>query len=221
MMKASRGVGVLNRLILLVFLIIVAIIVVAYFLSPGSPFRTQAVPTPAPVTVGQIQKLYRLQTAEVTGQTIVQGETSSALPFSKATISYQVIMTMTAGIDLSQLKDSDIRSDGETLTVTLPQPVEMGETTDFIPIAENKEVFAGPSEKKELPKLVVDEGKNRIRTTIREQGQLMKEAKANAEDELRNLIFQIAPQYKRVVFVYGPQPSPNTTAKPSPTGPPR
>src|SRR4051812_44742873 len=113
--KSSRGVGFLNRLILLVLLITAAIIAIAYFLSPNSPFHA-APPAPAPVTIGQIKKLYRLQTAEVTGQTIIQGETSSALPFSKATISYQVIMTMTAGIDLSQLQDSDIRSDGETLT---------------------------------------------------------------------------------------------------------
>lgn len=218
--KSSRGVSVLNRLILLVLLIAAAIIGVAYFLSPSSPFKA-APPAPAPVTIGQIQKLYRLQTAQVTGQTIIQGETSSALPFSKATISYQVIMTMTAGIDLSQLKDSDIRTDGETLTVTLPTPMVLSEATDFVPIAENKEFFAGPSEKKDLPKIVVDEGKKRVRTTILEQGQLMRDARVNAEDELRNLIFQIAPQYKKVVFVQVPGPSPGTSVAPSPSGPPK
>ncbi len=214
------GIGILNQLILLVFLGALAIIAIAYLLSPSSPFKS-APPAPAPVTIGQIQKLYRLQTAQVAGSTIVEGQTNSALPFSKATLSYQVIITMTAGVDLSKLKDSDIQPDGDTLNIYLPPPEILSESSDFTPVAESKQILAGPSEKKELPKMVVDEGKKRVRQSIMDQGILMRDARINAEDQIRNLIFQIAPQYRRVIFLQTPLASPSPAVSPKPSGPPR
>ncbi len=215
------GVSILYQLMFLVLVITAAVIAIAFVLSPGGPFRPAPPPTPAPISIGQIQKAYKLQTAEVTGSTIVEGETNSALPFSKAKLTYQIFVTLTAGIDMMQLKDSDVRPDGETLTIVLPDPQILGETSEFVPVAETKEIFSGPSEKKELPKIVVDEGKKRVRTTIIEQGKLLKDARINAEDELRNLVLQIAPQYKRVVFIQNPSGSPTVRASPSPSGPPR
>jgi hypothetical protein len=218
----GRGAGLLNRIILLVILIPLAVLGIAYFFSPSGPFRTQSTtPAPAPITIGQIQKLYRLETAQITGQTIIEGQTGSALPFSSAKITYQVILTMTAGIDMSQLKDTDIQSDGETLTIMLPAPQVLSETSEFVPIAENKEILSGPSEKKDLPKLVVDEGKKRVHQSIIEQGELFRQARTNAEDSLRNLIFQIAPQYKKIIFLQPATASPSVKSNPSPTGLPK
>jgi hypothetical protein len=211
----------LNQLIVLVLVLTVAVIAIAFFLSPNSPFKSSTTTTPAPITIGQIKKLYRMETAQVTGQTIVEGETKNALPFSSAKLTYQVVMTMTAGIDMSQLKDSDVRIEGDTLTIVLPSPQVLNEEDSFTPVAENKEIFSGPSEKKELPQIIVDEGKRRVRQTILEQGQLMKDARTNAEDELRNLIFQIAPQYKTINFVQTPLPSASPGTSPGPTGAPR
>lgn len=222
MSARRRSAGFLNQLIVLVLVLAVAAIAVAFFLSSSSPFKsTTTVSTPAPITIGQIRQLYRLETAQVTGQTIVEGETKNALPFSSAKLTYQVIMTMTAGIDLSQLKDSDVRIEGDTITIVLPPPQILNEDSSFVPIAQNREIFSGPSEKKELPQIVVDEGKRRVRQTILEQGQLMKEARTKAEDNLRNLIFQIAPQYKTVNFVQAPLPSPSPSTRAGPTGAPR
>ena len=212
--------GLLNRVIALVILVIVAVIAIAYLFSANGPFRTQTnTPAPPPVTIGQIQKLYKLQTAQVTGQSLVQGETKSGLPFSTATITYQVVLTMTAGIDLSTLKDGDIQSNGDILTINLPDPQVLSEEVDFTPIAESKEILSGPSERKDLPKQVVDAGKKKVRDGILQQGKLMSDARLNAEDEIRNLVFQIAPQYKKVIF--GKPAAVSPSVAPNPSGPPK
>ncbi len=219
--RGGGGGSILNRLIVLVLVVTVAIVAILYLLSPSSPFKGKgdSTPVPTPITIGQIQKLYRLQTAQVTGTKIVEGQTQSALPFSSAKITYQVTLTMTAGIDMSKLKDNDLQINGDTLVINLPAPQVLNEEVDFVPIAENKGFLSGPSEKKDLPKIVVDEGRNKVKQAILEQGKLMMDARTNAEDEIRNLIFQIAPQYKKVVFTQVPIPSPSVRT--SPSGPPR
>ncbi|NWJ97935.1 MAG: DUF4230 domain-containing protein [Chloroflexi bacterium] len=220
----SGKIGLLNRIVLVFILTLLVILGIAYFISSNGSTRTQ-VTAPGPITIGQIQKLYRLETAHITGQTIIEGQTSNAIipALTTTKITYQVILTMTAGIDMSLLKDSDIQSDGETLTIVLPNPQVLSETSDFIPIAESKDIFSGPSEKKELPKMMVDEGKTRVRQSIVEQGELFQQARTNAEDNLRNLITQIAPQYKKIVFVQASSvsPSPSSSPSPKPSGAPR
>ena len=213
--EKSRSVSTLNRLIFLAILIPLAVIGVAYFLSPNSPFHTDNA-RPAPITIGVIQKQYKIETATVTSSTLVNGYTNSLLPFSKDEYSYQVVVTMTAGIDMSVLKDSDITVTGDSVTVKLPPPTLLRTEHSGQVISHNQEVLSGFSANKNLQDQIESEGQNRVVKTVLEQGELMRQARTNAEDEMRNLIQQLG--YKNVTFVQSdttPGPSP------SPSGPPR
>ncbi|HEX2911760.1 MAG TPA: DUF4230 domain-containing protein [Chloroflexia bacterium] len=210
----SRSVSALNRLIFLAILIPLAIIAVSYFLSANNPFATKI--NPAPILIGQIQKQYKMETAEVTSSTVIEGLTQSALPFSQEKYDYQVVVTMTAGIDMSNIKDSDITVSGDTVTVKLPAPQLLRTETSGQVISHDRQMLSGFSENKNLLDQIQAEGKNRVVKTVLEQGKLMQEARTNAEDNLRNLILQLG--YKNVVFVQ----SPDTTPTPDVTGgPPR
>ncbi len=216
MSAKSRGgsVSALNRLIFLAILIPLAVIAVSYFMSPSSPFHTQA--SPSPVLVGQIKKQYKMETAEVPGSTIVEGKTGSILPFSEEKIVYQVVVTMTAGIDMSTLSDSDISVSGETVTVKLPAPQVLRTERVGKVISQNSEILAGFSKNKNLQDQVEDEGQKKVVKTILEQGELMQKARLNAEDNLRQLFLQLG--YKNVVFI---QAEPQGTPSPGPSLPPR
>ncbi len=214
--EKSGAVSALNRLIFLVILIPVIIIAVSYFLSSNNPFKTQI--APAPILIGQIQKQYKIETAEVASSTIIEGKSNSALPFSEEKYSYQIFVTMTAGIDMSFIKDSDVTVSGDTVTVRLPTPQLLRTESSGNTLFHNRQALAGFSEDKALLDKIQNEGKERVVKTVLEQGQLMKQARQNAEDNLRNLILQVGATYgiKNVVFIQtdSPTPTPQPTAKP-------
>jgi hypothetical protein len=214
--QKSGTVSALNRLIFLAILIPVVIIVISYFLSPNNPFKTQI--NPAPILIGQIQKQYKMETAEVTSSTLLEASSTSALPFSQEKYDYQVVVTMTAGIDMSNLKDSDITVSGDTVTVKLPTPQLLRTEATGQVVSHDRQPLSGFSEDKNLLDKAQAEGKNRVVKTVLEQGALMKEARTNAEDNLRNLILQTGSQYgiKNVVFVQTetPPPTAGPTAAP-------
>lgn len=211
----SATLSTLNRLIFLVVVIVLGIVVVGIIFSSNNPFAKEQ-PKPAPISIGLIQKQYKMETAEVASQTIIEGSTNNALPFSTEKYTYQVFVTMTAGIDMSEIKDSDITVSGETATVKLPAPKLLRTESNGKVIAYSGEALAGLSKNKNLVDLIQEEGKTRIVKTVLEQGKLMQEARLNAEDNLRGLILQLG--YKNVVFV---QDDFKGTPTPVITSPPR
>ena len=215
MAAKGRSVSTLNRLIFLAILIPLAVIVVGYFLSNNSPFKTPS--TPAPILVGQVIKQYKMETAEVSSSTIVEGETSSILPFSKDTLSYQVVVTMTAGIDMSTIKDSDIVASGKKVTIKLPPPTVLRVEHSGKVISTNSEMLAAFSKNPNLQDLTEQEGQKRVVQAILDQGKLMKDARQYAEDNLRNLFLQAG--YDEVQFIESDDNS--LTPAPQVTSPPR
>ncbi len=213
--ERSRSVSALNRLIFLVILIPVAVISVLYFTSPTSPFHAQSY-QPAPINIGQIRKQFKIETAEVTTSTLIDGSTFSALPFSKENYVYQVVITMTAGIDMTTVKDSDIVVNGDTVTVRLPEPQVLRVERGGQVVSHSTEFLSGVSSDKNLLDKVQNEGQSRIVKTVLEQGKLMQDARQNAEDDIRNTLLQAGA--KTVVFV---QANPTATPTAIPTGPPR
>lgn len=210
----NRGGSLISSLIGLVLVLIVGAVVVVWLTSPSGPFSKQA-PAPAPISIGQIQKVYKMETAEVTSSTAIEGETKNALPFSSEKFIYQIYVTLTAGIDLEQMKDGDIVASGDTVTVKMPQPKILRTERSGKVLWHNREVFSGFSENPNLLEEVQQEGVNRVTKTVLEQGELMRKARLNAEDNLRNLILQLG--YKNVVFTYADgsvTPAPVSTAKP-------
>ncbi|MDB5078459.1 MAG: hypothetical protein JWP00_383 [Chloroflexi bacterium] len=195
--ERSRSVSTLNRLIFLAILIPLAIIVVGYFLSNNSPFKSP--PAPAPILVGQILKQYKMETAEVTSSKIVEGETSSLLPFSKDKLTYQVVLTMTAGIDMSTIQDSDIVASGDMVTIKLPAPQVLRIERTGKVISQNSEMLSAFSKNPNLQDMIEDEGQKQIVKAVLEQGKLMQDARQYAEDNLRNLFLQAG--FKQVQFI--------------------
>jgi hypothetical protein len=212
--EQGRSVSALNRLIFLAILIPVALIVVSYFFSSSSPFKTPA--TPAPILIGQILKQYKMETAEVTSSKIVEGETSSILPFSKDKLTYQVVVTMTAGIDMSTVKDSDIVASGELVTIKLPPPQVLRVEHSGKVISQNSEVLSAFSKNPNLQDMMETEGQKQIVQAVLAQGKLMQDARQYAEDNLRNLFLQAG--FKQVQFIESD--TPQTPTPPTPTSPP-
>lgn len=210
----NKGGNLLTSLTGLVLVIVVAIVVVVWLTSSLSPFNRQP-PAPAAISIGQIQKQYKMETAEVTSSTAIEGETKNALPFSSEKFIYQIYVTLTAGIDLEQMKDGDIVVSGDSVTVRLPQPKILRAERSGKVLWHNREVFSGFSENPNLLEEVQQEGVSRVTKTVLEQGELIRKAKINAEDNVRNLILQLG--YKNVVFTYADTPitpAPVSTAKP-------
>jgi MOSC domain-containing protein YiiM len=121
---------------------------------------------------------------------------------------------MSAGIDMEMLRDGDIVVSGDTVTIKMPAPKVLRVERSGRVVWHNREVFSGFSEDPGLLDKIQNEGQARIVKTVLEQGELMRKARINAEDNLRNLILQLG--YKNVVFTYDEKTTPTApvTARP-------
>lgn len=197
--------------------ILLAVLGVGIF-SFSTFFTTTSIKV-SPTTLNEIRLKGFLQTAETTGQTIVEYRKSIAgLKLTQRTVFFQVTLQMNSGIDLNKLKDSDFKVEGTTLYVTLP-PIELSEgKSDFKYVGEDKELIAFFTR---LPKTVAEEivaeGKSKIRDEIISEGRLAQQGAANAEVQLRNLILQAtSSQFQQIIFRKAPissQPTLNSLPK--------
>lgn len=208
--QRKSGGGTLNRLIMLVILIPVAIAVIAFVLSPSSPFQSHSTPEPPkPVLIAEIHKQYKLVTANVEAEKIETGYTQNALPFSKDQYQYLAVFTYTAGIDLSQMKDTDIVVSGTTAIVHLPDPqilaVELDLNRSHV-LSHDQQLLSGFSQNPNLLTDVQAQAQKDVTKQVLEQGQLISDAKQYAEEDIANLAHQLG--FSDVQFVYGPPPTP-------------
>jgi len=122
-----RGGGVfaaLGQLLVIMLVIALSIGGTLYALHAG-PF---AVPAEAPVTkvdltptvLHAVHSANQLVTAETQVDQIVSATASSRLPGSDEKVIYFAVYDIKAGVDLSQIKDSDITVDGNTVRIVLP-----------------------------------------------------------------------------------------------------
>jgi hypothetical protein len=225
--RRSAGSGFLTRLIILIILIPVAIAAVAYFLSPSGPFSKKADVIPAPVIIGPIHKQDKLITATTQATKIETASTQNILPFTKDEWQYQAVFTVTAGLDLSKINDSDIQVAGDgqtgyTITIRLPNPEIFSNELDSSRsqvLSHNEDFLSGLSKNPNLVGLLQDAARKEVLQQVIEQGQLLADAKTNGEEDIRNLIMQanqgIAQHINSITFVYGPAPTgtPNTTPR--------
>lgn len=215
--RKGAGAGVLNRLIFLVILIPVAVAVIAFLLSPSSPFRSaSATEVPHPVLIEQIHKQYKLVTASVQASKIETASTQNALPFTQEKYQYEAVFTLTAGIDMSQIKDSDIQANGTSVTIHLPTPQILSNELDLARsgvVNHDEQLLSGLSKNPNLLTLMQEQARKDIVTQVLEQGQLIADAKTNAEEDLGNLAHQMG--FTNVKFVYDTPgtPTPDLTPK--------
>ncbi len=225
--RYGSGASFLNRLIFLVILIPVAVAAVAYLLSPTGPFQKAAPEVPRPVVIGPIHKQDKLITANTEATKIMSGYTKSILPFTEDKYQYLAVFTVTAGIDMSKIKDSDVQVTGDgksgyTITVRLPQPEILASELDTARssvLSHDEQILSGFSKNPNLLSLILAQAKKDIVSQVLQQGQLLDDARVNAEEDIRNLILQansgLESHINAVKFVYGPAPTvgPDLTPK--------
>jgi hypothetical protein len=221
-MGKSSG-GFFAKLIGVLVIATVGIVGYLYVTSGSNPFTSKSVVnTPAPILIGNITREYKLITAQVTGSTTVEGETKNLIPFSTERWNYQMVMTVTAGIDMTKMKDTDIKTDMENLTasITLPAPEILTKEKNGWVVSKDSQIFSGTSADKNIVDKMQATGEQKILDGILQDGKLFREARLNAEIQLRNLILQLG--YRQVKFDYADQPTVTpTTPTSSLTAPPR
>ena len=122
-----RGGGIfaaLGQLLVVMLVIALSIGGTLYALHAG-PFGT---PAEAPVTkvdltptvLHAVHSANQLVTAETQVDQIVSATASSRLPGSDEKVIYFAVYNIKAGVDLAQIKDSDITVNGDTVRIVLP-----------------------------------------------------------------------------------------------------
>jgi hypothetical protein len=144
-----------------------------------------------PTVVQQIQQLQRLETVVYNMEKIVSGsQESKYLPRMLAGDRLLLIVhgEVTAGVDLGALLDSQIRIEGKTVTITLPQPAVFSTRLDNARTrvyARETGLFTSPDP--ELESEVRREAERQL-TQAALDGGILKTASTNARATLTSLL---------------------------------
>ena len=160
---------------------------------------------PDPITIiNEVRSLARLETIQYSVEKVIraeEGQNSIPLLFGDKLI-FVAHGTVIAGVDLGKLGDQDIKIEGKTLTINLPQPEIFVSTLDndksYIYDREtgiltkgdsNLETQARQTAETEVLKAAQDDG-------------ILNQAKINAENYLARLLRNLG--YSEVHFTYHP-----------------
>lgn len=163
-----------------------------------------------PAVLHAIQRADQLVTAERQVDQQITKSAGSRLPGSTETLTYMAVYDVKAGVDLSQIKESDITIDGDTVRIVLPAPFIVSQALD----AEKSHVVSrsvGPTAfiggaSKELLDATLREAEKRANTETLADGTLLTAAQENAASDLRRLLDAVG--VTNVVFVSTPSAAP-------------
>ena len=149
------------------------------------PART----TTSPVVVDGVRELDQLATVRVTESILVTRESGSENALDRLFSGEKVLLVATgdveAGVDLSEVGEDDVRVEGETVTIRLPEPEVLSASLD----EEKTRVYDrdyGPLNLRPDDDLVEEaraEAEERIEAAARENG-VLKTAETNAEGSI-------------------------------------
>jgi hypothetical protein len=149
------------------------------------PART----TTSPVVVEGVRELDQLATVRVTESIIVTRESGSENALDRLFSGEKVLLVATgdveAGVDLSEVGEDDVRVEGETVTIRLPEPEVLSASLD----EEKTRVYDrdyGPLNLRpddDLVEAARAEAEERIEAAARENG-VLKTAETNAEGSI-------------------------------------
>jgi hypothetical protein len=149
------------------------------------PART----TTSPVVVEGVRELDQLATVRVTESILVTRESGSENALDRLFSGEKVLLVATgdleAGVDLSEVGEDDVRVEGETVTIRLPEPEVLSASLD----EEKTRVYDrdyGPLNLRPDDDLVEEaraEAEERIEAAARENG-VLKTAETNAEGSI-------------------------------------
>ena len=149
------------------------------------PART----TTSPVVVEGVRELDQLATVRVTESILVTRESGSENALDRLFSGEKVLLVATgdveAGVDLSEVGEDDVRVEGETVTIRLPEPEVLSASLD----EEKTRVYDrdyGPLNLRpddDLVEAARAEAEERIEAAARENG-VLKTAETNAEGSI-------------------------------------
>ncbi len=173
--------------------------VVGPFLFEEQPART----TTGTVVVEVIQDLNRLATVRWTESVPVTRE-SGGTEFEQFLTGERVLLVavgeVEAGVDLSALGEGDVRVEGETVTIRLPEPeifsTDINEDATYVYDRDYGVLNFRPDDG--LIKEARTEAEDRILDAARENG-ILEQAQSNAEESVRTFVTVLG--FERVEFV--------------------
>lgn len=132
-----RGGGLFAALgqLLVIILIIALTMGATMFVFHAGPFAPSSESPPpkvdlTPTVLHAVHSANQLVTAETQVDQIVSATASSRLPGSDEKVIYFAVYDVKAGVDLSQIKDSDITVEGDTVRIVLPPPTIISQSLD-------------------------------------------------------------------------------------------
>ncbi len=217
----ARGSGTVT--LLGVAAVVAATLYVVHFGLTLHPFAANVHKTSdvRPTVLHAIQSADQLVTADRQVDQEITKSASSRLPGSTESLTYMAVYDVKAGVDLSQIKESDITVDGDTVRIVLPPSYIVSQALD----AQKSHVVSrstGPTSfiggaSKDLLDTVLREAEKRANTETLADGTLLKAAQENAAGDLTRLLNDAG--IKNVVFVSTPSPTPPTRFGPAPITP--
>ena len=163
------------------------------------PART----TTSPVVVEGVRELDQLATVRVTESILVTRESGGENALDRLFSGEKVLLVATgdveAGVDLSEVGEEDVRVEGETVTIRLPEPEVLSASLD----EEETRVYDrdySPLNLRPDDDLVEEahaEAEERIEAAARENG-VLDTAETNAEQSIRALVVVLG--FKEVRF---------------------
>ena len=162
-----------------------------------------------PTVLHTIRSADQLVTAERQVDQQITKSASSRLPGSTETITYLAVYIVKAGVDLSQITESDITVDGDTVRIVLPPSAIISQALDaqqshVISRSTGPTAFIGGTSK-ELLDAVLRDAEDRARSGTLADGALLAAAQENAASDLTRLLNDAG--IKNVVFVRSPAPT--------------
>ena len=200
------------QLIGLVAVVALTVGATLYFVG-GGPFTAREERNLNPVVIRAIRGANQLVTAQTQVDAIYTSSASSRLPGSEERIIYFAVYDVKAGVDLSQIKDSDITIDGDTVTIRLPAPYIVSQALDpqksYVIAHEIGPTAAIGGASKDLLDTVLRNADAKAKNAVLSDDTLLKAAQENAQTSLKRLLTDAG--VTNVIFI----------AAPIPTQPPR
>jgi len=203
----------LGQLVGLLFVIGLTVSVTLFALHAGpfaAPAPSKDVPVVkvdiTPAVLHAVHSANQLVTAETQVDQIVTATSMSRLPGSQEKVIYFAVYDIKAGVDLSQIKDSDITVDGDTVRIVLPPATIISQSLDaqksYVITHEvgPTTVIGGPS--KELMDTVLRTAEGKAQVATLADDNLLKAARESATANLTALLN--ASGITNVVFVDAP-----------------
>lgn len=147
-----------------------------------------------------IQSLSQLATAKYTIQTIVEVEDQGFFgPLTHDRILLRANADVLAGIDLAALEAAHVRTNGDSVSITLPGPKLVSKDITYQVYDRQRGWFAATN--KDLQSAAEAQARAVIVATACEKG-ILKDAQTNAEASLRTFLLNLG--FKHVSFIASP-----------------